>query len=158
MILNICPIKDAYRGIDRCLDARYLYTKKTKNVYEELLELYYQSITYTLNTPPNTSIIKKLINTCNKFLKYSIKSEIIAYDTIPLTSAFDYNVEYLGIDIIYDGCESVIRECKPKNNKGLKLNKNMLFENSNDAKEYTDNIVDYNVEKCQFFYVYKIIH
>lgn len=158
MILNICPIKDAYRGIDRSLDAADLFTKKAKNVYEQLLELYYQSVTYTLNTPPSTSIIKKLITICNEFLKYDIKSEVIVCDTIPIISAFNYKVEYLGIDIIYDGCESVIRECEHGGNKHFKLNRNMLFDIPRDAKKHMDNIIDYNREKCQLFYVYKIIY
>lgn len=158
MILNICPIKDAYRGIDRSLDAMYLFTKKAKNVYEELLELYYQSITYTLNALPSKSVIKKLTTICNEFIKYDIKSEIIVSNTIPIISAFDYNVEYLGIDIIYDGYESVLRECERGNNNHLKLNGNMLFDFPGDAKKYMDNIIDYNREKCQLFYVYKIIY
>ena len=126
---DIVPIKNKYRGMGRSLLAADLYTRQTKKG------------------------LINLIKFCNELGRYGIMCEVIVYDIYPLETAFDYVLDFLGIDIVHEMSESLLCECADIKVQKF-LNKNGLCNSEtyvNDIVQLLDN-GDVKWEPC---YVYK---
>lgn len=157
MNVALVPVKGKYRGIERALSSDD-YPKKIKwkdETFSAFLETYFEIVEYTLSPSceEQDDEIRKLIVFQKEFRKYGIDCEIIAYDVQPISSACDYSVEFLGIDLFDEFDEPILIDEPAAVNEVL--NGNGLCKNENDA-ELVVRLLDTENEKVQRYYVYKV--
>ena len=104
----IAELTQPYRGMERSLTASELYTHKTKAIFSELLEEYFEYIEYAEINPPSAASFEKVIAFYHQIRHLDIPCEIIACNSTPLENIYGYQLEPLGIDIVHDECESLI--------------------------------------------------
>lgn len=107
MLYDIVPIQSRYRGMERGLTTEDIWTSKAREKYDELLEIYYAYLDCILEES-DENILGRLILIYNEFTKYDVLCEIIAYDICPISEIAGCSIEFLGIDIVHDMCESLI--------------------------------------------------
>ena len=153
---DIVPIKNKYRGMGRSLLAADLYTRQTKKEFENLLNIYFEYLDDLEQQLPSKKGLINLIKFCNEVGQYRIMCEVIVYDIYPLETAFDYVLDFLGIDIVHEMSESLLCECADIKVQKF-LNKNGLCNSEtyvNDIVQLLDN-GDVKWEPC---YVYKVVY
>lgn len=153
MNYDIVPIKKYYRGMGRVLLATDLYTKQTKKEYDLLLNMYYEYLANVQQHPSRDGLIK-LITFCNEISKREVKCEVIAYDITPLKTVFEYELDFLGIDIVHEMLESLLCECVDYEVRKF-LNKNGLCNSESDVNSIIP-LLDHGDVKWEPCYVYKI--
>ena len=109
---------------------------------------------YTVLSP--SMGLRKLVDFCNELDKWEIPCEVIAYDIHPMTTAFDYPVEFLGIDIVHEMSESLICECNDRHIIQM-LNENGLCDVPMTVN-YIVPLLDHGDVKWEPCYVYKVIN
>lgn len=110
MKIDIVPIKETYRGIDRALLATDLLTQRGKKDYRKLLNAYDVYCNMSLQHTQDREMLEWLICFEKTLQQYGVGCEIIAYDTQPIDSVYGHSVEWLGIDITHDLCESLLED------------------------------------------------
>lgn len=105
--LELVPIDGRYRGNERALSDSWIW--KTENVdrCEYLLERYF-SCPIGACDGFSKPVLLKLIEVCDEFQNYDCACEIMVTADMPMETFFNYPLEFLGIDIIYDGTESLL--------------------------------------------------
>ncbi len=106
MRYDLVPIKGKYRGMARSLLATDLLNSKNRNKFEDLLEEYYEFLEYGQEI--SKQAFERVVAFYNVLKSYGITCEVIAYDENVLESIFGYSIEFLGLDIVHDMCESLI--------------------------------------------------
>ncbi len=107
MKFNVVQLSN-YRGIAREIDIT-CFKMADKKSLDIVIEKYLNYIDVTLNFQ-DEELFKYLLD-YYRFLKtHNITCEIIAYDNIPIDEAFGYEIEFLGLDVTHDMCESLIEE------------------------------------------------
>ena len=144
MICEIVPIKSNYRGMERVLLATDLLLRSTKKS-NFLIEKYYDYIDNTLKKM-NAEIVFKFFEFSAILESFKIPNEIIVYDNVPLHSFYEFDLEFLGIDIVYEMEDSLIANTdnfkiqKFLNNNGLCQNledmQNLLIATSHIGQEW----------------------
>lgn len=129
MYYDIVPRKSKYRGIDRVLSVEDL--PREKNKFKKLLEDYFSYLDVLEKEEMGVDLFNKLIKFNNIFQENRVDCEIIVFDSSPLTCAYGYELEFLGIDIVYEMMESLLVEIKDDYINSL-LNDNGLCKNLND--------------------------
>ena len=140
----------------RSLLAADLYTRQTKKEFENLLNIYFEYLDDLEQQLPSKKGLINLIKFCNELGQYGIMCEVIVYDIYPLETAFDYVLDFLGIDIVHEMSESLLCECADIKVQKF-LNKNGLCNSEtyvNDIVQLLDN-GDVKWEPC---YVYKVVY
>lgn len=142
-----------YRGIGRGLLISDVINKKNRKEFEYMLELYLSFLED--NEINNEKSLVRTIEFYKVLISFDIPCEIILYNQSPVTQAWGYTLEFLGIDITHDLCESLIDdEINPKIEH--LLNENGLCKTEEDVKTiipYQD-CGDVEWSPC---YVYKMI-
>ena len=153
MRFDIAPIKGKYRGMERTIGATELWRPKTNKIYSQLLEKYFLYLRYIELCDDDS--FKKTIDFYKELCDYDIICEVITYATHPLEQAYGYPIEFLGIDIVHDMCESLIAD---EINETIKhfLNENGLCDTEEDAIRIIPFQDHGNVEWIPC-YVYKIV-
>lgn len=105
---DLVPIKGKYRGMGRSLLATDLLELKSKRKFELLLEEYFEFLEYSQEL--NKKSFDKIVVFCEVLREHNIPCEIIVYNDEAMKDAFGYSIEFLGIDIVHDMCESLISE------------------------------------------------
>lgn len=154
MKYDIVSIKRAYRGMARSLLATDLITTKSEKYFDVLLDMYYKYISFIEETATR-EIFKELTEFYALLLKYDIDCEVIAYDVRTLKNVYDYPVEFLGVDIVHDECESLL-ENRVEYIGNRILNKNGLCNNKTDAIKLIS-LLDHGDVEWIPYYIYKII-
>lgn len=154
MKYDIASIKGMYRGMARSLLATDMITVKGKKHFDFLLDMYYKYISY-IEKVENQQIFEELIKFYVSLLKHDVNCEMIAYDTKPLKTVYGYSIEFLGIDIIHDECESLL-EIKENHVGDQFLNRNGLCNNKRDAINLTS-LLDHGDVNWIPFYIYRIV-
>ena len=134
MWFDIVSLKKHYRGVDRTLLTKDLATKKTKKQFSTLLNIYFEYIDLTCNMKPTKEILSRLVCIVNLFRSYDINCELIAYDYNYSRSVFDYSLEFLGIDIVHNMCESLLSDEVSSSISNM-LNPNGLCNNEKEIKD-----------------------
>ena len=140
----------------RSLLATDLYTRQTKKEFEYLLNIYFEYLDDLEQQFPSKNGLVNLVKLCDELDKFGIMCEVIVYDLYPLETAFDYVLDFLGIDIVHEMSESLLCECSDIKVQKF-LNKNGLC----NAETYVNDIVrlldngDVKWEPC---YVYKVVY
>ena len=152
MRYNLVPVRSTYRGMGRSLLATDLYSRN-KRKYNELLELYYDYIVF-MEQGYSESNFEKLISFFRTLVRSGVVCEIIVYDYCPLITAYGYNLEFLGIDIVCDMAESLLCGCAEYVKRQL-LNKHGLCASLSNVEPVMRFLNQGNVrwEPC---YVYKV--
>ena len=132
MIYNVVPIRNNYRGIDRSLLATDLYNSSNKSTYNDFLNLYYKYISVMEQDYLETNF-SWIISFYKTLEKSGVVCEVIVYDYCPLTTAYSYNLEFLGIDIVCDMAESLLCNCSEYIMQQL-LNKHGLCRSLSDVE------------------------
>ena len=155
MRFDLVPIRSNYRGIGRSLLGTDLLTEKTEKKYKWLLEEYFKYLEIELFEEVGKKSFDKTIDFYKLLRSYDIMCEIIVYNESSLQEAFGYPIEFLGIDIVHDMCESLIEDSlNPRIEKYI--NTNGLCRNLEDVKTIIPFQDCGNVDwkPC---YVYKVI-
>lgn len=153
MKYDIVPVQSCYRGIERSLLATDLYTRRTKGEYEFLLEVYYDYLN-TIEFEPSVSGFTELIRFCDKLNNRGISCEVIIFDICPVESAFGFELDFLGIDIVHEMAESLLEEFTNHEVQQL-LNQNGLCRSESDADRIIP-LLDHGCVKWDLCYVYKV--
>jgi hypothetical protein len=124
MKYDIVPIRSYYRGIERSLTT--LDFKGNRKI-DLLLEKYFEYISL-IEKPFSIENFQCLIDYLLFFRSNHISCEIILYDNTSIEKIGEYEISFLGIDIAYDLCESLIPEILSSQYKP-QLNRNGLCEN-----------------------------
>ena len=156
MRYDIVSITQRYRGMDRALTGHELYTQSNRKVYDDLFEKYLKYISVLCDEAPLEESFFEIIEFCNEFKKYGVLCELIAYDSEPLTDVYGFELEFLGVDIVHDMCESLISNC---NDKQLQyyFNENGLCKLETDIQEIVPQL-DHGGVEWKPCYVYKVLY
>lgn len=106
MRYDLVPIKGKYRGMARSLLATDLLNPKSRSKFELLLEEYFEFLEYSQDM--NKQAFEHMVAFCKVLREYNIMCEIIVYDDETLEDVFEHSIEFLGIDMVHDMCESLI--------------------------------------------------
>lgn len=155
MKYDIVPIDSIYRGIERTLKASDLYTKNTKKEFNFLLNEYFNYLT-NIEQPVSKNNLEKIIDYYYVLLEKGIECEIIAYDDHPCSNVYGYQVNLLGIDIIYEMCESLILENIEKKPIQEILNTNGLCDGLSNIPTIMSKLNINNMD-CKLYWVYKLV-
>ena len=121
MRYDLVPIKGKYRGMGRSLLATDLLKLKSSRESELLLAEYFEFLEYSQKL--NKIFFEKTIDFYEVLKEHNIPCEIIAYDDEVIKDVFGYSIEFLGIDIVHDMCESLISdELNPCIEKWMNIN------------------------------------
>lgn len=113
MKFDIASLNTAYRGIDRALNSSDLYSKGTKEHFDELLDYYFKYLDLMYSSKGvsyNLTTFDCLLKYYDKFRGYGVNCEMIAYDNFPIDHIFNKQIKLLGIDVVADLSESLL-EC-----------------------------------------------
>lgn len=155
MRYDIVPIGKRYRGMARLLLGTELYTKRTRKIFDALLDRYFEYISIVTDEAPSKAGLEKIIDFYNELKKYEIPCEVIAWNLHPIETAFDYPVEFLGFDLVCDMAESLIEGCTDSTIL-QKLNENGLCDTPDIANALVP-FLDHGGLKWEPCYIYKVI-
>ena len=160
MKFDIVSLNTFYRGIERSLSADDLLSGNAKAQYNRLANLYFRyldimydskMVLYDIDT---FSIILEYYNT---FKSLGVDCEIIAYDDKPIKNAFNYTIEFLGVDVVHDFAESLLEDFNNVNTIVKKqLNSYGLLNNSDTTDIVLKNSVTGGM-KWKPCWVYKVL-
>lgn len=155
MDIDIMPLERKYRGLERTLTN--LHFKTDKN-FSLLLNAYLEYLSYIYQ---NANLKEKLTNlmTFYSLLRNAgVNCEIIVYDNSHISSFFNSKLEFLGLDIVNQNFESILKESGLKLPEGT-LNKNLLCKSPNDFLYIVNSLEKYILpdDKLELYYIYKII-
>lgn len=156
MRYDLVPMKRQCRGMGRGLTVCDFGTKPTGKAFEDLLELYFKYIDEISQNLPSPNGLLTLINFYNELKKYDIQCEIIAYDRYPLNEVYNYPVEFLGVDVVHDMCESLLDYAYDNEGISQYLNENGLCVCEKDVNKVIP-FLDHSDVEWLPCYVYKII-
>ena len=161
MNFDIVPINRAYSGIERALTPDDFLTPETKKYFDILLSMYFSYIDLMYNPYGSFEYDEQRFRVVQgfyeKFRKCNVSCELIVFDTTPVDSAYDVQIEFLGIDIVKDLAESLI-SYNQQTNVSIKryLNSNGLFYNLIAAQNAID-LFKVDLDVWKFCWIYKVI-
>lgn len=152
MKVDIVSLSKKYRGMARSI-APSDFPKIKKAEFDVMIEKYFEYIDAVLNLHCE-NLFYKLIPFYDYLKSYGIKCEMIVYDNCKISDAFGAPVEFLGIDITHDMCESLLEE----NDKipDCYLNDNCLL-NSEDDCRVVVSLLDTSETLWEPCWIYKVI-
>lgn len=153
MYYDLVPIKGKYRGMGRSLLGTDLLNSETQKQFKYLLELYFEFIDYSQNI--NKQSFERTIKFCKILESYNVICELIVYDEEVLEEAFGYSIEFLGIDVVHDMCESLIEGGLCSGSEMI-VNQNGLCKTMEDVEIMINN-QDHGGVEWKGCYVYKVI-
>lgn len=153
MRYDLVPIKGKYRGMARSLLATDLLNPKSRSKFELLLEEYFEFLEYSQDM--DKQVFEHTVAFYKILKEYNIICEIIAYDDETLEDVFGYSIEFLGIDIVHDMCESLIESGLSQYTKKM-INQNGLCRTEADVEEIIP-YQDHGGVEWKPCYVYKVV-
>lgn len=152
MNIELVPIENKYRGIDRILNSAHF---NINEYYNKILNMYFDYLNMDLNNILlNSKEFEKICCFYKQFKQYGIKCELIAFDNHPI---YKNEVHFLGIDIVNEYFESVLLDENYIRSNKFALNNNGLFTNFKDAEKMLETIPnDEAGHKLNPYYVYKM--
>lgn len=159
MKVDIVSTLRKYQGMARSLEPLEGLNKNNKKYWKKVLDLNLSCIDLELEYGikiEDKNIVNKWIMVCDDLKKYEIPCELIVYDDKPLNDAFGYDIEFLGIDIVHEMCESLIEdEVNPKISH--LLNENGLCRNEKDVEKIIP-FQDHGGDDWKPCYVYRLVY
>ena len=160
MRFDIVSITWSYRGIDRSIEVHDFLTKDTKSNYKKLLDQYFNFLDDTCNPKKSYSYdleqFKLLLSYYKFFRKEKVNCEIIAFSYSPLENLFGYHLEFLGIDVVCDLAESLIKDRSEDDRIKSCLNRNGLLDNVENIAFVLENSITGKLDWRSCF-VYKVL-
>lgn len=109
MKYHVITPERSYYGLDSYVELECLFKAKRKKTDEDtLLEIYFDTIKCIDLEEQNKTGFLKAVQICYRLKEYDIPSEVLVYDDISIQDAYGYKIEWLGFDVSYDLCESLI--------------------------------------------------
>lgn len=159
MHFDIVSTLRKYQGMGRILEPLEGLNKNNKKYCQEMFDLYLSYVDLELEYAGKVEDKKAAngwIALCADLKKYEVPCELIVYDDKPLNNAFGYDVEFLGIDIVHDMCESLIEnQVNPK--ICHLLNENGLCRNKEDVEKIIP-FQDHGDVEWEPCYIYRLIY
>ncbi len=155
MIIDIVPYNSHYRGMGRNITVEHFNSKKAKKNFYQLCEQYLLYVDLFYFEKDESVLWEEILSFYRILIENDIDCEIIAYDNKIISDIHGYKVEFLGIDIVKEMCESLIYYSGDNIDKNC-LNKNGLCENVKDTRKIinTFNEEENDWKPC---WIYKII-
>ena len=154
MYYDIALKQQIYRGMERCFQVTSVPNKKRKGKLDELLQLEVDYISLIQENPIREGLMK-LIDYYRILKTYEIECEIIVYDNMPLLNAWEFPLEFLGVDITYDMGESLLSDVVSGDVKKY-LNENGLCEKADDVIHVIP-LLEHGDVQWEPCYIYKVL-
>ena len=160
MKFDIVSLDAFYRGLDRSLNADDLLRNNAKSHYKELIGYYFRYLDIMYSPEKilyNMDTFNLILDYYKTFKSLGVDCEIIVYDDKPLKNAFNYSIEFLGIDVVHDLAESLLEDFNDLKTVVKKhLNSHGLLENLDDMDIVLNNCFTGGM-KWEPCWVYKVI-
>ena len=109
MRYDIIALGGSYLGIENCVGAMNYLSKQARKNYDKLFELYLNYLS-NMELPFNQENFKKILTFYKALQASNVPCIVIAYDNKPLSDCYGYSIQFMGIDIVRDLCESMLSD------------------------------------------------
>lgn len=153
MEIDIVPWNSQYRGMGRILSVQHFNSQKAKKNFNKICEEYFKYLDL-LYFQKESTLWENILSFYKVLVENEVECEVIAYDSKIINDVYGQKIEFLGLDIVKDNCESLIYYSKNQIDKSY-LNENGLCNDLNSVKKIIE-IFQENEGNWNPCWIYKI--